>query len=192
MTRPYFAAGWTTSDITHALSYRPSSTSRLPAAPLARIYAPAGWARSRLAAWRDAAGRVLPGEHQRQAALADVRARHGHAGAASLPGDQLALLPEHITGQAHGLPERARETFARNQRREHADRRAGMVPYAQHGPCDPRRSNTTAHPSEDASTGETRAEAMTAIRNSLARTRHGRGAASHHGQPGVANGDTRH
>jgi hypothetical protein len=170
LTRPYFQAGWTSTDVTHALAYRPSAPSVLPAMPLSRIYAPAGWARSRLAAWRDEAGRVLPGWHQRQAALAAARARHGRAGSASLPGGQLALLPDHLREQSHDRTEQAGQTLARNQRRRAADQRAGLTPYAQHGPSDPRPTGTRAPPEEDMNTtGQTRAEAMTTIRDRLAR-----------------------
>jgi hypothetical protein len=167
LARPYFAAGWTTSDVTHALAYRPSATSALPAMPLSRIYAPAGWARSRLAAWRDEAGGVLPGSQQRQVALAAARARHGRTGAASLPDGQLALLPEHIHEHARRLATQAADTVTRNHRRARADRRAGLVPYAQHGPADPRVNNPAGTESDTGT--HTRAEAMTAIRNRLAR-----------------------
>jgi hypothetical protein len=167
LLRPFFAAGWTVGDVLHALCYRPSATSTLPSMSLGRVYAPAGWARSRLAAWRDETGRVVPGEHQHQAALAEARARHGRAAGAALPFDEVTLREEHVSAHAARFTEGAAEAHARSQRRDEANRRAGLVPYAQHGPSDPRR--TTRH--EPAGTARTRREAMTALRDQLARRR---------------------
>jgi hypothetical protein len=167
LVRPYFAAGWTVGDVLHALYYRPSATCPLPSMPLGRVYAPAGWARSRLAAWRDDTGRVLPGWHQRRAALDDARAKHGQAAAAALPDGQLALTPKHVLAHADRATQRAGDTQARNHRREAAARHSGLVPYDQHGPADPRRDGHREPPV----TTRTRAEAMTAIRDTLARRR---------------------
>jgi hypothetical protein len=167
LARPFFAAGWTTGDVLHALSYRPTATSTLPSMPLGRVYAPAGWARSRLSAWRDQTGRALPGWSQHQAALAAARAEHGRAGAAALPPDETLLTPGHVSGHAAQAAETARGFHTRQARRRAADHQAGLVPYQQHGPSDPRRDGHR----EPATVARTRDEAMTAIRDQLARRR---------------------
>ncbi|MFD8564674.1 hypothetical protein ACFV1N_46050 [Streptosporangium canum] len=70
---PFFAAGWTASDVLHALDHR-TDGAPWPYAGMARRVP--GWTRHRLAPWLDASGRPLPSKSQRMAAAAvDQRAR---------------------------------------------------------------------------------------------------------------------
>jgi hypothetical protein len=157
LARPYWRAGWSNDDMLHALIYRPTSTSTLPAMPVEQVYSPASWVRSRLAAWRDDHGRVLPGFRQREATLAQVRARHGESAGSALPGGCQALLPEHVTGHANRFGADAGEMLARSQRRDAAARAAGLGHFRRDPP--------------DLASAATRRQAMTALRDTLARRR---------------------
>jgi hypothetical protein len=156
LCRPFFNAGWTGADVLQALAYRPSATSTLPAMPAERVHHPAGWARARLSAWRDEAGRVLPGHHERDRVLAAVRAEHGQAGAAALPAGQHTLLPGHVSAHAQSRAGQAHITLERNRRRDRADRLARIRPPA------------------EAAAAPTRAAALTVIRDHLTRRRRAR------------------
>jgi hypothetical protein len=137
LARPYWRVGWSNNDVLHALIYRPTSMSTLPATPVERIHSPAGWVRWRLAAWRDHRGRVLPGYSQQQAARAEVRAAHGPGGLAALPSGQLGLFPIDVTNHARSLVDEARARLARMWRRERADRNALPQRYEDRPPAAP-------------------------------------------------------
>lgn len=119
--RPYWRAGWTNADLLHALAYRPNSWWYATSCPVNQVISPAGWARSRLAAWRTPTGQILPGHSAQQATRDQVAARHGRAGLAALPAGAAALRPEHLLATARALAEQARETYQRNRRRDRVD-----------------------------------------------------------------------
>jgi hypothetical protein len=162
LARPYWRAGWSNDDVLHALVYRPASTSTLPTMPVERIHSPAGWVRSRLAAWRDEHGQILASYSQRQATLAQVRAQHGQSAGSALPVGCQTLLPEHITAHANRAGADAGEALARSQRRDAATRAAGLGHFRPDPP--------------DLASATTRRQAITALRDTLARRRSARNA----------------
>jgi hypothetical protein len=133
LCRPYWSAGWTNRDIVHAMDHRPGLFGQATAVLISpeRIAAPAAFIRSRLAAWRNPAGVILPGHYSAlladaaatQAARHQTAARHGRAGAALLRPGERALTAQRIT--EHGRAARppaspttraaARATFAATQ-----------------------------------------------------------------------------
>jgi hypothetical protein len=157
LARPYWRAGWSNDDVLHALIYRPTSTSTLPTMPVEQVYSPAGWVRSRLTAWRNEHARILASYSQRQASLAQVRARHGQSAGSALPVGCQTLLPEHITAHANRASADAGEALARSQRRDAAARAAGLGHFRPDPP--------------DLASAATRWQAITALRDTLARRR---------------------
>ena len=107
LCRPYWSAGWTNRDIVHAMDHRPGLFGQTTGVLISpeRIAAPAAFIRSRLVAWRSAAGVILPGHYSAlltdaaatQAARREVAARHGRAGAALLRPGERALSAQRIT-----------------------------------------------------------------------------------------------
>ncbi|MGB9281719.1 MAG: hypothetical protein WCB57_16805, partial [Pseudonocardiaceae bacterium] len=63
LCKPYWAAGWCNRDIIHAMDHRPGVFGQVPGVLICpeRIAAPQAFIASRLAAWRNAAGVILPG-----------------------------------------------------------------------------------------------------------------------------------
>jgi hypothetical protein len=107
LCKPYWRAGWCNRDIVHAMDHRPSVFGQ-PAGVLIcpqRIVAPKAFIASRLAAWRNTDGAILPGHWSSRvadaaaikAARAQVRARYGRAGAALLRPGERTLTTHHIT-----------------------------------------------------------------------------------------------
>lgn len=62
--RPFWRAGWLPRDFLHALDHDPRGRQH---GYTAEVRAPAGWVRSRLAAWRGRDGTPLPSRSQRMA-----------------------------------------------------------------------------------------------------------------------------
>ena len=67
LARPFFAAGWSPRDLLHAIDHEPGGRQH---AYTAGVRSPAGWIRSRLAAWFGPNGVPLPSRSQR---LAEAR-----------------------------------------------------------------------------------------------------------------------
>jgi hypothetical protein len=113
LCKPYWQAGWTNRDIIHALDHRPGIFSQ-PAGVLIspeRIAAPKAFIASRLSAWRDPGGAILPGHWTTQitqAAVAQtarraVAQRHGRAGAALLQPGEHHLTAQRIIDYGHAV-----------------------------------------------------------------------------------------
>lgn len=130
LCRPFWDAGWCNTDVTHALTYRPTSTgTSLPATRTEAIHAPRGWLRSRLNGWRDPNGKVIPGYNAQCRGRATAAARHGHAAPDALPRGQAGpLLPGHVLTHARTLSAEAAEILGRSWRREHAEQLAAPRP----------------------------------------------------------------
>jgi hypothetical protein len=131
LCRPYWGARWTNGDVLHGLVYRPNSWWYSASCPAEQVYAPAGWATSRLAAWRTPDGRVLPGYSAHQAEAQRVRARHGRAAVDALPAGAVQFRPEHLLVRARALAGHARETVERRWRRERVDELRRIRPVAE-------------------------------------------------------------
>ena len=92
LARPFFAAGWSPRDLLHAIDHEPGGRQH---GYTSGVRSPAGWIRSRLAAWFGPNGVPLPSRSQRLAearrqVLADQAARRArdaaeHAAAADYP-----------------------------------------------------------------------------------------------------------
>lgn len=138
LCRPYWAAGWANDDVRHALWFRPSSWSRLPAMALARIVAPYRWAASRLAAWRTDAGRVLPGHHSGQQPRAGasaareraVVARWGRGGLEAMPAGADRLCAADVRRYGRAQVDAAAQILRRRRAAELADDRDAIRPPA--------------------------------------------------------------
>jgi len=112
---PYWRAGWCNRDIVHAMDHRPGVFGQVPGVLISpnRVAAPRVFIASRLRAWCDPEGAILPGHYSARladvaAARARVAACHGRAGAALLPPGESTLTPERITehGQISRPPAR--------------------------------------------------------------------------------------
>lgn len=128
--RPYWAAGWTNNDVLHALAYRPSNWSPLPAVAEYTITHPNGWVRARLSAWQTPRGTVLPGYSDSRVSRKLIRERHGHGAARILPKGARVLTPADLREWARKHRDEAAETIARNQRRDRAEALAAPRPRA--------------------------------------------------------------
>ena len=132
LCRPYWHAGWTNNDVLHALEYRPTSWSRLPAMPLSKILAPYRWTQSRLSAWHTDTGRILPGhshtERERHVREHVLVARHGQAALDALPPGAAQLRPLDVRRYGRGRVHAAVETLRRRRAAELSDRRAVVWP----------------------------------------------------------------
>jgi hypothetical protein len=112
LARPFFAAGWTPADLVHAIDH---DTRGRQHGYSAGVRSPAGWIRSRLAAWLGPEGIPLPSRSQQAAEArrlvlaeqADRRARDAAERA------QVADYPAQAA--------RAREMLMRARRRVAAD-----------------------------------------------------------------------
>ncbi|MGH7743878.1 MAG: hypothetical protein ACREQ5_03545, partial [Candidatus Dormibacteria bacterium] len=92
LCRPYWSAGWCNRDIVHAMDHRPGVFGQVPGVLISpgRVAAPRVFIASRLTAWRDPDGAILPGHYSARlagaaaatAARARVAACHGRTGAA--------------------------------------------------------------------------------------------------------------
>ncbi|WP_431879001.1 hypothetical protein [Amycolatopsis sacchari] len=162
--RPYWAAGWTNTDVLHALRYRPTSWSKLPSIAEYVVIHPAGWASSRLAAWRTPRGRILPGFTDHQAVRAQVRARHGRAAEAVLPKGARLLTPTDVREYARRQRAAAMETVARNQRRDRVDALSRPRPAHEAAAASARRAAVEAWRAEDAQRRTLRAELLARAR----------------------------
>ncbi|MGH7749260.1 MAG: hypothetical protein ACREQ5_31515, partial [Candidatus Dormibacteria bacterium] len=107
LCRPYWAAGWCNRDILHAMDHRPGVFGQVPGVLISpgRVAAPRVFIASRLTAWRDPDGAILPGHYSARladvaaatAARARVGACHGRAGAALLRPGEHTLTAHRIT-----------------------------------------------------------------------------------------------
>ena len=70
LARPFFAAGWTPADLLHAIDHDARGRQH---GYSAGVRSPAGWIRSRLAAWLGPDGAPLPSRSQLRAAAAAAR-----------------------------------------------------------------------------------------------------------------------
>jgi hypothetical protein len=131
LCRPYWRASWTNGDVLHGLVYRPNSWWYSTSCPAEQVYAPAGWAASRLAAWRTPDGRVLPGYSAHQAEAQRVRDRHGQGAVDALPAGAVRFRPDHVLVRARAVAGYARETIERRWRRERADELARVRPITE-------------------------------------------------------------
>ena len=135
LCRPYWRAGWTNNDVLHALEYRPTSWSTLPAMSLTKIVAPYRWAQSRLSAWHTESGQVLPGHtranRDRRTHGHVLTTRHGRAAVAALPAGATQLHPGDIRRYGRGQVNAAVETFRRRRTAELAAVRAAIRPPEQ-------------------------------------------------------------
>ena len=105
LARPFFAAGWSPRDLLHAIDHEPGGRQH---GYTSGVRSPAGWIRSRLAAWSGPDGVPLPSRSQRLAearrqVLADQAARrardaNARAAAADYPA-QAARAREMLTGR---------------------------------------------------------------------------------------------
>jgi len=130
LCRPYWRAEWTNSDLVHALQFRPTSWSTLPAMEAAKVVAPYRWAQSRLSAWRTDTGRVLPGhsraDRDRRIRQHTVVARHGRGALAALPAGAARLRPADVHRYGRSRVNAAVETLRRRRAAELADARAAV------------------------------------------------------------------
>uniref|UniRef100_UPI003F49666D hypothetical protein n=1 Tax=Amycolatopsis sp. CA-290885 TaxID=3239925 RepID=UPI003F49666D len=128
--RPFWAAGWTSSDLLHALKYRPKATCALPSPAEYGVIHPVGWCASRLDAWRDQdTRRVLPAprdlaKREQEAAhreRAAVRSRVGRVGAELLVDDGGGSLVDRVIRRGRRAAEgmtAVRETLRRRAERD--------------------------------------------------------------------------
>ena len=86
LARPFFGAGWSPRDVLHAIDHEPGGRQH---GYTSGVYSPAGWIRSRLAAWSGPGGVPLPSRGQR---LAEARRQ---------------VLAEQAARRARDLAERA-------------------------------------------------------------------------------------
>uniref|UniRef100_UPI003F497590 hypothetical protein n=1 Tax=Actinokineospora sp. CA-119265 TaxID=3239890 RepID=UPI003F497590 len=105
--RSYWAAGWCNREILHAMDHRPSVFEQAAGVPIRRAFgdhvdrhSALAFIGTRLRAWQDNRGRVLPGNRRSQvvraAATAAATARHGRAGAALLRQGETALTAARV------------------------------------------------------------------------------------------------
>jgi hypothetical protein len=116
LCKPYWSAGWCNRDIVHAMDHRPGLFGQATGVLISpdRIAAPKVFIQSRLAAWCNAEGVILPGywtSHltdtlATKATRALVAARHGRVGAALLRPGERTLTAHRITehGRMARLP----------------------------------------------------------------------------------------
>lgn len=108
LARPYWLAKWGNDDLLHGLKYRPTSWSTaLPCPTEYAVIHPWAWCNSRLAAWRDDRGRVLPGRAQGESELRRQVAEHGRAGQRLLVKGAAKPLAEHVASFGRRCAERA-------------------------------------------------------------------------------------
>ena len=110
LARPFFAAGWSPRDVLHAIDHDPGGRQH---GYTAGVHSPAGWIRSRLAAWFGPNGVPLPSRGQRLAetrrqVLAEQAARRARdaaarAVAANYP-EQAARAREMLTRRPRPRP----------------------------------------------------------------------------------------
>lgn len=150
LARPHWRAGWHNDDVLHAMTYRPTSWSTLPSTSDYAVIHPLGWCRSRLGAWCDDRGRVLPG-HSRRAAERAARKRalerqYGHAGERLLRRGAAQPLVERVAAHGRQCARELAEELAAARRRAAWDREYGPTPR------------------ERAASDQTRAAAMAEVR----------------------------
>ena len=104
LARPFFAAGWLPRDVLHAIDHAPDGRQHRYTA---EVRSPAGWARSRLAAWLGPDGAPLPSRSQ-QAAQAHRQALAGQAARRARDAAARAQAADYPAQAA-----RAREMLAR-------------------------------------------------------------------------------
>lgn len=132
--RPFFAAGWTLGDVRHAVDTRPDGRAWTFEQGVRHL---AGWLRSRLSAWLDAAGGILPSRSQRARAAAR-RAREDAArreaerardAAESVPSD---ALPERVPAYVEAR-RRLRQQRSESARRGLVVSGENVAPYVPSG-----------------------------------------------------------
>lgn len=132
VARPYWAAGWANDDVLHGLAYRPTSRSTLSSPAEYAVIHPAGWCRSRLAAWRDDRDRVLTAPRRREAEQAEqdraLRARVGRAGARLLQRDVTKPLVQHVVEHGQRCARRLADEQAEALRLAELDARRSTTP----------------------------------------------------------------
>ena len=131
LCRPFWAAGWSSLDIVHAMDHLPGAFGARAEVPIGR--GPGDgldhtqawhWIKTRLDAWRDPDGRVRAGFYQRAgmrtALRAEVTARHGKAGAALLrQGDTGPLTADRIAEFGRRVARDLRILLREPQQAEH-------------------------------------------------------------------------
>lgn len=169
LARPYWRAGWCNSDIRHALTYRPTSWSTLPAAPAESIVAPARWIAARLNAWRTAKGRVLPGRSQNARTLRKLKSTYGveavHT-ALGLPEHYVETVPDPALSAATLHNRLTPEAVRERGRREHYRLKAE---HEQHRRRAERDAATQLNPLSAAAAAESRTQARRTFTTTQAR-----------------------
>jgi hypothetical protein len=139
LARPYFAAGWSASDVLYALDHDHSGRQY---GYSAAVRHPPGWARARLSRWLAPDGRPLPSRTQIQAArrqrvLAEQEARRRRDSAAAAQAvDAIASgLGAAARAELAAVSEQAREAMARASLPVPARRREARPEPDQHSPA---------------------------------------------------------
>ena len=117
LARPFFAAGWSPRDVLHAIDHEPGGRQH---GYTSGVRSPAGWIRSRLAAWFGPDGVPLPPRSQR---LAEAR-RQVLAG-------QAARRTRDAAGRAAAADYRAQAARAREMLRARLTAARASVPQTE-------------------------------------------------------------
>ncbi|MGI8313383.1 hypothetical protein [Saccharopolyspora hattusasensis] len=166
LCRPYWQAGWTNRDIEHALEYRPTSWSALPAMPAERVVVPARWIAARLAAWRDEHGRILPGRSQHRTTIDQLTQIVGNDGLLHALGrlatDSFVIVPG--LSLATVLDRLTPEAIQQRGRRDHQKLRAELDHQER---CRQRDAETAPTPRDQAAHEATRDRARATLATNL-------------------------
>jgi hypothetical protein len=124
----WWRAGWTNSDLLHALSHAPTVGGSRPSerCPATQMRRPDGWVRHRLSRWLDESG-PMPAPRRWEATQREVVAVHGAAAAARLPYGAAELQP-HDLAVTDGQRAEAATQLVRRWAREFQDRRDAPNP----------------------------------------------------------------
>lgn len=106
--RPFWHAGWTNTDVLHALRWSPDSWIPRTALAADQMIAPARWIEARLGAWRTDDGGIQRSQRERDRDRDLVREQFGHAASLALPHDATRLTPQHVLTWARQFTDEAR------------------------------------------------------------------------------------
>ncbi|WP_340672113.1 hypothetical protein REH65_33215 (plasmid) [Saccharopolyspora sp. ID03-671] len=197
LCRPYWLAGWTNHDVLHALQFRPTSWSPLPAMPAERVVAPARWIEARLAAWRNDRGQVLPGRQQHTRTTTRLQHVVGRAGLiqaigrAAVDADVIVpdlaidrvldeLTPEAIRERGRQAHQKLTTEHAHQARVQQRDAETALTPR-ELAADDQARAAARAHLTAELQQRATARSRSDELRRELVRQAHERTAAQHQG-----------
>jgi hypothetical protein len=129
--RPWWRAGWTNSDVLHALSHVPAigGTRPLDRCPAEQLRRPDGWVRHRMSRWwTDAGPAAAP--RRWETVRRGVEGEHGRAAGARLPYGAAKLQPEDLA-MTPGERDAAAAAIVRRWAREMHERRNAPTPPEQ-------------------------------------------------------------